>query len=229
MELGTVFITLLLAVVFSWSAPHPFEYVQKSMNCTEAQKYCRENYSDLASIRNSTDASELTMSMNGASAVYGVWIGLMKTLRSEWKWSLGDPVFYTALDSLYRNWASNQPNNVQYDCTYVSQDGLWSNADCNNQRSFICYNHSSKGFILVQQSMSWRSAQSFCRANHTDLSSVRNHKSELERSPDLLQTEPRGSGVDVLCYQNWATGNGSGSHDCREQRVGAVLSAGDQR
>ncbi|KAL1279549.1 hypothetical protein QQF64_026222 [Cirrhinus molitorella] len=358
MELDTVFITLLLAVIFSWSAPHPFEYVQKSMNCTEAQKYCRENYSDLASIRNSADVNELMKSMNGASAVYGVWIGLIKTLRSEWKWSLGDPAFYTAPDSLYHNWASNQPNNAQYNCTYMSQDGLWFNADCNNQRSFICYNDSSKGFILVQQLMSWRSAQSFCRANHTDLSSVRNHsenqqiqqimntggvtaawiglfrdswewtdkskssfrnwaptepndiggienatvflmsggrKGEWEDWPcsaqftficqdqfilikqnlswsealtycrqnhvDLVsisspQIEQRVMSVartastaaawmglhhfcgvnvwlwsrgDVVCYQNWAAGNGSGSHDCREQRVGAVLSAGDQR
>ncbi|KAI2666841.1 C-type mannose receptor 2-like protein [Labeo rohita] len=355
MELDTVFITLLLAAIFSSLAPYQFEYVQTSMNCTEAQKYCRNNYSDLASIRNSADVTELLKIVNGASRV---WIGLVKTVRSEWKWSLGDPVFYTARDSLYRNWASNQPNNDQYNCAYMSQDGLWCNDNCATQRFFICYNHSSKGFVLVQQSMSWRSAQSFCRSNHRDLSSVRN-QSENQQIQQLMNTggvtaawiglfrdswewsdkskssfrnwvsnEPNNIGgienatvlvisgdrkelwedwpcdsqftficqdqfvlikqnlswsealtycrqnhVDlvsvpspqieqrvmsvarrastaavwmglryscgvnawlwsngeVVCYQNWAAGNSTGSHYCREQRVGAVQSAGDQR
>ncbi|KAL0199503.1 hypothetical protein M9458_008043, partial [Cirrhinus mrigala] len=110
--------------VFSSLAPYQFEYVQTSMNCTDAQKYCRNNYSNLASVRNSADMIELLKIVNGASGVYGIWIGLMKTDRSEWKWSLGDPAFYTARDSLYRNWASNQLNNDQYHCAYMSQDGL---------------------------------------------------------------------------------------------------------
>ncbi|XP_073670287.1 C-type mannose receptor 2-like [Paramisgurnus dabryanus] len=39
---------------------------------------------------------------------------------------------------------------------------------------FICYNESSKGFIIDGSSVSWRDAQSFCRQHHTDLTSVRN-------------------------------------------------------
>ncbi|KAF4116666.1 hypothetical protein G5714_004155 [Onychostoma macrolepis] len=187
MELDTVFVTLLLAAVLSSSAPRQFEYVQMRMNCTDAQRYCREKYSDLASIDNSADVTELLKSVNGASGVYVVWIGLMDTFRSEWKWSLGDPSFYTANDSLFRNWALNRPNNSQYYCAYMSQDGLWRDDYCTNQRFFICYNDSSKGFVLVQYSMSWRSAQSFCRANHTDLSSVRNQR-ENQQIQQLMNT-----------------------------------------
>ncbi|XP_016431551.1 macrophage mannose receptor 1-like isoform X2 [Sinocyclocheilus rhinocerous] len=321
------------------------------MNCTDAQRYCRENYSDLASIDNSADVTEL-LKIVTKSADYAVWIGLMETLRSEWKWSQGDPAFYTAHDLLFRNWASNQPNNGSYYCAYMSQDGLWHDDSCNNQRSFICYNDSSKGFVLVQQSMSWRNAQSFCRANHMDLSSVRS-QSENQQIQQLINTgvwiglfrdswewsdkstssfrnwaptEPhsnenatvlvksgsrtgqwedwpcnsqftfvcqkdqfilikqnlswseamtycRQNHVDlvsvpspqieqrvmnvarrastaavwmglhhycsmnmwlwlrgeVVCYQNWAAGNGTRAHDCREQRAGAIQSAGDQR
>ncbi|KAF4116622.1 hypothetical protein G5714_004111 [Onychostoma macrolepis] len=187
MELDTVFTMLLLSAVFSSSVPRQFEFVQMSMNCTDAQKYCRKNYSDLASIENSADVTKLLKSVNESSDVFRVWIGLMNTFRSEWKWSLGDPVFYTAQDSVFRNWASNQPNNSQHYCAYMSQDGLWCDDNCNSQRFFICYNDSSKGFTLVQQSMSWRSAQSYCRGNHTDLSSVRN-QSENQQIQQLMNT-----------------------------------------
>ncbi|KTF74786.1 hypothetical protein cypCar_00046330, partial [Cyprinus carpio] len=140
MELDTVFITLLLSAIFSALASHQFEYVQMRMNCTEAQRYCRENYSDLASIDNIADVTELLNSVNGTSGDSRVWIGLMDTFRSEWKWSLGDPAFYTAHDSLFRNWVLSQPNNSQYYCAYMSQDGLWHYDYCTNQRFFICYN-----------------------------------------------------------------------------------------
>lgn len=131
------------AAVFSSSAPRQFEFVQMRMNCTDAQRYCRDNYSDLASIDNSADVTQLLKSVNGASGVSRVWIGLMDTFRSEWKWSLGDPVFYTAHDSVFRNWALNRPNNGQYYCTYMGQDGLWHDDYCTNQRFFICYNGES--------------------------------------------------------------------------------------
>ncbi len=52
---------------------------------------------------------------------------------------------------------------------------------------FSSHADSSKGFILVQQSMIWRSAQSFCRANHMDLSSVRN-QSENQQIQQLMNT-----------------------------------------
>uniref|UniRef100_A0A671Q0I5 Macrophage mannose receptor 1-like n=1 Tax=Sinocyclocheilus anshuiensis TaxID=1608454 RepID=A0A671Q0I5_9TELE len=300
----------LVLSVFSSSALRQYEFVQMRMNCTDAQRYCRENYSDLASIYNSADVTEL-LKIVTKSADYAVWIGLMETLRSEWKWSLGDPAFYTAHDLLFRNWASNQPNNGSYYCAYMSQDGLWHDDNCNNQRSFICYNDSSKGFVFVQQSMSWRNAQSFCRANHTDLSTVRS-QSENQQIQQLINTgvwiglfrdswewsdkstssfrnwfilikqnlswseamtycrqnhvdlvsvpspqiEQRVMNVarrastaavwmglhyycsmnmwlwlrgEVVCYQNWAAGNGTRAHDCREQRAGAIQSAGDQR
>lgn len=145
--------TLPSTAVVSSSAPRQYEFVQKTMNCTNAQRYCREKYTDLASIDNSADVTELLKSVP-ESAGYAVWIGLMNTSRSEWKWSLGDPAFYTDHDSLYRNWASNQTNSGQYYCAYMSQDGLWRDDSCNNQKFFICYNGESitqKGF-----SFSWK-------------------------------------------------------------------------
>ncbi|XP_065127213.2 C-type mannose receptor 2-like [Paramisgurnus dabryanus] len=130
------------------------------MTWTEAQRYCRENYTDLATVNNINDMNDMNQLMKS-----GVWIGLMNTGVYKWKWSLGDPVKYT-------NW-SNGDSNGPDDCVYM-RDGSWHHQSCNMKMRFICYNESSKGFIIDDSSVSWRDAQIFCRQHHTDLTSVRN-------------------------------------------------------
>ncbi|KAK9978973.1 hypothetical protein ABG768_020709 [Culter alburnus] len=82
----------------------------------------RQNYIDLATVSNNADVTELLRVTSGSSD-WGFWIGLMKSPSSEWRWSLGDPAFYTKRDSLYRNWAPNQTIS-SLNCAYMNQDGL---------------------------------------------------------------------------------------------------------
>ncbi|XP_073723446.1 C-type mannose receptor 2-like [Misgurnus anguillicaudatus] len=131
------------------------------MTWTEAQRYCRENYTDLATVNNINDMNQLMKSVNLNKYV---WIGLHRSHVYKWKWSLGDPVNYT-------NW-SNGDSNGRDDCVYM-RDGSWYHQDCNMKKRFICYN-GDKGFIINGSSVSWRDAQIFCRQHHTDLISVRN-------------------------------------------------------
>uniref|UniRef100_A0A3P9LTK7 C-type lectin domain-containing protein n=1 Tax=Oryzias latipes TaxID=8090 RepID=A0A3P9LTK7_ORYLA len=63
--------------------PAAFVYINKSMTWSEAQIYCREHYSDLASVRNMTDNEEITKLIPNRR---NVWIGLF---RDSWKWSDG--------------------------------------------------------------------------------------------------------------------------------------------
>nr|XP_055046337.1 C-type mannose receptor 2-like [Misgurnus anguillicaudatus] len=130
---------------------------------TEAQRYCRENYTDLATVNNINDMNQLMKSVN--NRLTQVWIGLHRSRVYKWKWSLGDLVKYT-------NWSNGDSNGPDH-CVYM-RDGSWYHQDCNVNMRFICYNESSKGFIINDSSVSWRDAQIFCRQHHTDLISVRN-------------------------------------------------------
>ncbi|XP_051986761.1 macrophage mannose receptor 1-like [Xyrauchen texanus] len=167
------FITFILSAVFSSSAcvPRQYHFVNQNLNWTEAQRYCRENYTDLATINNKNDIEDLLKSVNDGQIEH-VWIGLQKTVSYKWKWSLGDPAFYTENNSQYRNWFPGQPNH-DGDCSNMNP-GQWNDSPCNDNFRFICYNDSSKRFIPVLQTMTWRDAQIYCRENHTDLVSVRN-------------------------------------------------------
>ncbi|TRY79069.1 hypothetical protein DNTS_033311 [Danionella cerebrum] len=141
-------------------------------NWTEAQSYCREHYSDLATAENMDDMNKLKDLMKSVGYYY-IWIGLHRTSQDEWHWSSGDPV-------LYVNWGVNQPNGV-VECASMLQ-GQWYDVQCSYTNTFICYNRSSQ-LVFVNQTKSWRDAQSYCRENHIDLVTVRNsiENQELER------------------------------------------------
>ncbi|XP_073726232.1 macrophage mannose receptor 1-like [Misgurnus anguillicaudatus] len=145
-----------------------YHHIKMTKTWDEAQRYCRENYTDLGTVNNINDMNQLTKSINyslwtSSNDVF-VWIGLHRSSVYKWKWSLGDPVKYT-------NWFNGDLNGRD-DCVYM-RDGSWHHQSCNINMRFICYN-GDKGFIINDSSVSWRDAQIFCRQHHTDLISVRN-------------------------------------------------------
>uniref|UniRef100_A0A8C1NHE4 C-type lectin domain-containing protein n=1 Tax=Cyprinus carpio TaxID=7962 RepID=A0A8C1NHE4_CYPCA len=151
----------------SAGAPRQYHFVNQNLNWTEAQRYCRENHTDLVTISDIQEQNDTEQAIKSSSD--RVWIGLKNT----WIWSLSDPAFYTEHESQFRNWGSNQLNG-DGDCVYMEKDGQWHDLDCSQTRHFICYNGSSKGFVSVQEKKNWTEAQKYCRENHTDLASVRN-------------------------------------------------------
>ncbi|XP_076581737.1 tenascin-like [Chaetodon auriga] len=102
-----------------------FVKVSKSLNWAEAQRFCRENYVDLASIRNQADNDIITNLTAGSI----VWIGLHR----EKVWSDGST-------SLFRHWADKQPNSGMEQCvtTALSDSGRWSDDNCSLSFPFIC-------------------------------------------------------------------------------------------
>uniref|UniRef100_A0A671YZW6 C-type lectin domain-containing protein n=1 Tax=Sparus aurata TaxID=8175 RepID=A0A671YZW6_SPAAU len=93
-----------------------FVLIETLMTWTEAQSYCREHHTDLASVRNTAENQKIK---DLVSAGYIVWIGLF---RDSWKWSDGS-------SSSFRHWLQGQPDNLggKEACVVadLGSDGKW--------------------------------------------------------------------------------------------------------
>ncbi|XP_067256514.1 macrophage mannose receptor 1-like [Chanodichthys erythropterus] len=164
MEQTLYFILLLIALCsVSECVQRQYYFINVQKSWTEAQRYCREKYTDLATVDNMNDMNEVKRV--SANPNNFVWIGLKKTSVDEWQWSSGDP-------ALYLNWSTGQPDGRDEECA-VMKNGQWSDVSCSNSQTFIC-NNTNTGIVFVNQMKNWRDAQSYCRQNHIDLVSVRN-------------------------------------------------------
>ena len=99
------------------------------MTWTEAQSYCRQHHTDLASVRNAAENQKVDDVIPTGAA----WIGLF---RDSWKWSDGS-------FSSFRDWAPGQPDNYggKEACVVANlgKDGKWWDGPCYQKRPFVCY------------------------------------------------------------------------------------------
>ena len=98
------------------------------MTWNQAKEYCKSNYTDLASVRNSTENALISSLVTGRS-----WIGLH---RNNWDlWSDQSPVTFA-------KWTKNQADksgNSMDSCAAVNTTaGTWSVLDCSSKQHFIC-------------------------------------------------------------------------------------------
>ncbi|XP_030635242.1 macrophage mannose receptor 1-like [Chanos chanos] len=230
-------IILFCTGLFSLSAcvPHQYHFVKVEKNWTEAQTYCREHYTDLATIDNQEDTDELIKTVKGD--VERVWIGLEKSGDMRWQWSLGDPAFYREGEMEFTNWHSGEPNHLETEkCTEMRQDGKWNNQPCDHNQISVCYNErkvSSDRYILIKDYKPWTEAQSYCREHHTDLVSVRN-QTENHMIWSLINDSTRDARIGLFrdswkwsdqsksSFRNWAPGqpnNNVGIENCTVMQV----------
>ncbi|XP_078025869.1 lymphocyte antigen 75-like [Epinephelus lanceolatus] len=139
------------------------------------------------------------------------WIGLNRGTYS-WRWSLSDTSFYKHGETEFRRWRDGEPSYINSNelCTAMDEDGLWNSLLCSNSLKVVCsyVRGSDVTFILITKSMTWTEAQSHCRVNYTDLTSVRN-MTENQKVQELI---PAGERVWIgLFRDSWKWSDGSNS------------------
>ncbi|KAL7875555.1 hypothetical protein AOLI_G00105180 [Acnodon oligacanthus] len=243
---SALYLVLLFSALWtlSFCGTRQFYVVNESKNWTDAQKHCREKYTDLATIESQEEMNAVKAVLNGRGNFS--WIGLRQkcqqfTTKLLWVWSDGS-------NSSYTYWSPGQPENPGNDnCVHLNHKSgfTWDDAGCTTKIPFICYKAQELPLILINQKKTWREALSYCRDNHVDLVSVHTEKIQrwVETAVYYASTANVWMGLrhtcaqsfwfwvsgSTICYQNWAPGNGTGVEDCSGgERTGAVQSGSKQ-
>nr|XP_055047366.1 macrophage mannose receptor 1-like [Misgurnus anguillicaudatus] len=232
----TLYFSVLLIALCSLSEciQRRYHYINMKMTWTEAQKYCRENYTDLATVNNMDDMNDMKQLMKSTPDDVNVWIGLKRLNNNSLEWSDGS-------ESTFTHWRFGEPNNGEPESCAVAiknQEGVWNDVRCEESYTFVCH---EDNLILINESLSWSEALRYCRENHVDLVSVDSEEIQrwLTKVIDESSTDAVWMGLrhscavglwfwvngEMVCYQNWAPGNETAVDDCdREVKSGAVQS-----
>lgn len=118
--------------------PGPAKYilVTKPMTWQQAQLYCRDNYTDLVSVRNMSENNNIS-----ALVTNHTWIGLY---RYGWnQWSDQSPLTFS---NFFKNQDSdpNPFSDQPLTCARLdTSTGMWTKDSCDSKYPFICYKYTT--------------------------------------------------------------------------------------
>ncbi|CAL8339780.1 C-type mannose receptor 2-like isoform X1 [Gadus morhua] len=178
MDTRVLICLLFSGVCFTSAGLNKYVLVEEDKTWYEAQEYCRSRIGDLATVTNMEDLNLLSNMTAGAES----WIGLndfnrktMDLYPNSWRWSN-----QTRSRSGYMNFVSDQPDYWlgKEECVTTGTNGTWNDDRCSTLYPFVCFSGSSnnKAYHLIEQTLSWESAKSYCRTNYIDLAMIENEE-----------------------------------------------------
>ncbi|XP_053332760.1 macrophage mannose receptor 1-like [Clarias gariepinus] len=237
MDLGKVAVPVQLCGTETY-IPHRYHFVNENKTWSEAQTYCRQKYTDLASINNMEEMMKLNNTLK-METVNQAWIGLQRGDTGRWQWSLADQTFYRDGDT-YRNWKSAEPINKGGNefCVEMYVDGTWNDNMCDVSQYFVCYEEkdtNTKSYILLNKQKTWRDAQTYCRENYIDLVSVRNQTKNEKIRKIIQNSSSSGFWIGLFndswkcsdqsnsSFRYWSSNKPSGGLNCAAVKVSDQL------
>uniref|UniRef100_A0A669EIB9 C-type lectin domain-containing protein n=1 Tax=Oreochromis niloticus TaxID=8128 RepID=A0A669EIB9_ORENI len=123
-----------------------YHFVNQLMTWTEAQSYCRANFTDLVTIYNS-DINQLLFSVSTRISTWA-WIGLYDD-RYSWKWSMEGKLFYVGSTHEFLIWANSQPDcySAKEYCVTLQEQTQMDDRPCGHSFPFLCYNGRKNDFL----------------------------------------------------------------------------------
>ncbi|XP_056089275.1 macrophage mannose receptor 1-like [Rhinichthys klamathensis goyatoka] len=206
--------------------------VNVTQNWTEAQSYCRQNHTDLVSVRNQSENNETKKIIEqNLTTADGAWIGLNRL----WVWSDNS-------SSTFTHWLTGEPDSKSGRddvCTSIdikNHQGRWVDDPCTGPYPFVCYDDK---LVLIRQNLTWTGALKYCRDEDMDLVSVDSPEIQLrvENVSSMASTAHVWLGLrhscvlglwfwvngQTLCYERWHPGHGTGEENCiTTVRSGAI-------
>ncbi|KAK6470010.1 macrophage mannose receptor 1-like isoform X1, partial [Huso huso] len=187
-----------------------YHFVEDRKSWFDAQSYCRENHTDLATIESQEEADNLSKTRdNGKNEA---WIGLYRDVKKNWQWSNSDAVIINNLEAAHD--IIKKSDITKESCVKLFSSTV-SFSECSN---------ASERYILIEESKTWYEAQQYCRENHTDLVSIK-CDTEKEKIKNITKDGDKAFWIGLfnnpwkwsdggdLDFQNWNSGKLSGDEN----------------
>ncbi|XP_029622600.1 C-type mannose receptor 2-like [Salmo trutta] len=234
-------ICILLYLIFfqiETNVTNKYILIAEHKTWSQAQLYCRQKHTDLASVRNTTERDAIKSILPKVTDIYRVWIGLKKSL-GVWRWS-------DQSGSSYRNWETYKKNNADYQngeiCGEVTfPSGEWNYQGCTTNTHFICYDDE---LVLVTENKTWSEALWHCRDLDMELVSAHNQSIQhwVQQRAKKASSHFVWLGLrytctldfwfwvngEESCYHNWADREGYNTSKEQCGNTGAIQRDGGQ-
>uniref|UniRef100_G1N6I5 Macrophage mannose receptor 1 n=1 Tax=Meleagris gallopavo TaxID=9103 RepID=G1N6I5_MELGA len=163
----------------------------------QARRSCQQQNAELLSVTSPHEEMFLLGLTSDLGFNAKLWTGLVRRLDSSWEWTEGSPLRYL-------NWAPGNPSVelIKMCGTFQGRNGKWENVACNQKLGYICQKRNSSivddsftvpsgdtkpvkcprewvayaehCYRIYRTPKIWKQAQSSCRKEDGDLTSIHN-------------------------------------------------------